>query len=399
MASPLHPSLVADVADIFLVLARWAIDPARPTEPADPGPPGLLERLETVHRETVPMLGPVTLPEFPSLFGGDDLPAFPTLLKRAAEALGQADRLPTYNTIDAAVRHLVDRPVTRLTTSQSRIARFLLQPLERPGAAEQLRAAVIETAPASAFGFAHIVNCWLHSVRLDHPDSYLLGVQRQLVVDDGRLVRGDPPEATVHAYRLLQHDDPWLAAFADPVVRRMLRQLDTTFYLFAAQHVELARVFAPIGFDETLFDAIYRSPYSPRALTNRYFEALRAHAGLSTWDALSLDGHRRVVGANSTSHEQLVKWRAGARRMTSRSLAKLIEHSPGFDPARRNEDLEVLGEGYRMLRSVIAAAARIDDAVVELDSDPRAVLLDRFAVHIGRHRADLDTWVPRPPFS
>ena len=63
----MHPSRVTDIADIILVLVRWAIDPERPTGPKDFGPPGLLKRLNGVHENTVPVLGPVALPAFSSL--------------------------------------------------------------------------------------------------------------------------------------------------------------------------------------------------------------------------------------------------------------------------------------------------------------------------------------------
>ncbi len=161
-SSVIPPSQVAGMADVFLVLARWAIDPERPAEPEDLAP-GLLKRLEGVYKDTMAVLGPVALPEFQSLFGGASLPALPTLIRPAAVILDLADRLPAYNTINAAIRTLVEGPTKSLTPSQSIVARILLAPLERPGAIMALRAAITEGAPASAFGLTHIVNAWLHS--------------------------------------------------------------------------------------------------------------------------------------------------------------------------------------------------------------------------------------------
>lgn len=397
-SSAIPPSQVADMADVFLVLARWAIDPERPAEPKDLGPPGLLERLEGVHKGTMAVLGPVALPEFQSLFGSASLPALPTLIRRAAVALDLADQLPAYNTINAAIRTLKEGPTKSLTRSQSSVARILLAPLERPGAITALRAAIIEAAPASAFGFAHIVSAWLHSESLEHPNSYTLEVQRQLVIDDGYLVRDGALECTAHAHRLLPANDPWLLAFDDRVLRRMLRQLDTTLYLFAAQQAENGLALAKAGYAADLFDPIYRAPYSRRHLTNRFFIVLRGYAGLNTWSALSLDGRKRMVGENSTSHEQLTKWRSGAREMKPDSLKKLIEHSPGFDPTRRDDDLAVFAEGYRVMLSAVAAAARLDTAVSYRDSDPRSVLFSRIPTYLEQHRTDLDTWMPRSAF-
>jgi len=345
------------------------------------------------------VLGPVALPEFESLFGGAALPAVPTLLRRAAVALDRADQLPAYNTINAAIQTLIKGPTTSLTPSQSIVARIALAPLERPGAIAALRAAIVEAAPASAFGFFHIVNAWLHSARFEHPDSYILEVQRQLVIDDGYLVRDGALECTVHAHRLQPADDPWLLAFDDQVLRRMLRQLDTTLYLFAAQHAEYGLALAEAGYAADLFDSIYRNPYSRRHMMNRFFMVLRDYAGLTTWSALSLDGRLRVVGENSTSHEQLTKWRSGVREMKPASLKKLIEHSPGFDPTRRDDDLAVFAEGYRMMLSATAAAARLDMAVSDRDPDPRSVLFSRFSAYLVQHRADLDTWMPRSAFT
>lgn len=390
---------VADLADLIVVLVRWMLDPERPAEPKDLGPPGLLGRLNGVHRNTVPILGPVVLPGFQSLFGASALPAVPTLVRRAAAALNLTDRLPAYNTIDAAVRALVEGPTAPLTPSQSIVARIILTPLERPGATEALRAAIVEAAPASAFGFAHIVNAWLHSARLEHPDSYVLDTQRQLVVDDGHLTRCGALERTAHAHRLLPADDPWLLAFDDPLLRRMLRQLDTTLYLFAAQHAENGVALAKAGYAADLFDPIYQPPYSRRHLTNRFFTTLREHAEFDTWSALSLDGKPRVVGENSTSHEQLTKWRSGVREMSRASLEKLLEHSTGFDPARREDDLAVFAEGYRVMLSTTAASSRLDALVGDHDTDPRSVLFGRVPTYLLQHRADLGTRVPGPAFT
>lgn len=397
-SSAVPPPQVADMADAILVLAQWAIDPERPAEPKDLGPPGLLERLEGVHKNTMALLGPVALPEFESLFGGAALPALPTLIRRAAATLDLADKLPAYNTINAAIQTLIKGPTTSLTKSQSIVARILLAPLERPGAIAALRAAIVEAAPASAFGFAYIVNIWLHSARLEHPNSYILEVQRQLVIDDGDLIRGGALERTTHANHLLPAEDPWLLALNDRALRRMLRQLDTTLYLFTAQLAENGLALTEAGFAADLFDTIYQAPYSRRDLINRFFIVLLNYANLNTWSALSLDGKKRVVDENCTSHEQLTKWRSGVREMKIASLKKLIEHSPGFDPARYDDDLAVFSEGYLMTLSVAAAAARLDAAIGDKGPDPRSILFSRIPAYLVQQRTNLDTWVPRPVF-
>ena len=117
VSSPIHPSLSAGMADVLLVFARWTIDSVRPGEPTDQGPPELLDRLHGVHRGTVPILGAVALPEFPSLLGGDRLLKPPTILQRLEEVMGRPDELPAYNAIDAALKRFADRPTVRSRVS------------------------------------------------------------------------------------------------------------------------------------------------------------------------------------------------------------------------------------------------------------------------------------------